>query len=64
MAEGDKDKDKHIEKTKAPQALNGTDKDEMELVTIKLARETVDNKYPPDLPLDVGFVAQVPFIIV
>jgi hypothetical protein len=60
MAKGDKD----IEETKTPQALNGMDKDEMELVTTKLARETVDTKYPPDLPLDVGFVAQVPFIIV
>lgn len=60
MAKGDKD----IEETKAPQALNGTDKDEMELVAIKLARETAEIKYRADLPLDVGFVAQVPFIIV
>ena len=60
MAKGDKD----IKETKAPQALNGTDKDEMELVTIKLARETVDIREQLDLPLDVGFVAQVPFVIV
>jgi hypothetical protein len=60
MAKGDK----AIEETKGPQALNGTDKDEMELVTIKLARETVDIREQLDLPLDVGFVAQVPFIIV
>jgi len=30
---------------------------------IKLAREIVEIKYRADLPLDVGFVAQVPFII-
>ena len=59
MVKGDKD----IEAPEIPQPINGMDKDEMELVTTKLAREALDIRQQLDLPLDVGFVAQVPFII-
>lgn len=52
-------------KTEATQAISKMKDDEraMELEKIKLAREIVEIKYRSDLPLDVGFVAQVPFII-
>jgi hypothetical protein len=58
--------DKKMEATEAPQAVSDMEDDEraMELETAKLARETVEIKYRADLPIDVGFVAQVPFIIV
>jgi len=56
---------KKMEATETPQAVSYMEEDEraMELETIKLAREIVEIKYRADLPLDVGFVAQVPFII-
>jgi len=57
--------DKEVEATKTPQAVSGMDKDEMatELVAAMLAGKTIDARDRPDLPIDVGFIAQVPFIM-
>jgi hypothetical protein len=57
--------DKKMGATEDPQAVSNMEDDEraMELETIKLAREIVEIRYRADLPLDVCFVAQVPFII-
>lgn len=53
-------------KTKATQTISKMKEDEraMELVAAMLAQKSADTRIPVDYTIDVGFIAQVPFIIV